>query len=243
MHGLFITGTNTGVGKTWLTARIATELRRQGVRVGAYKPVCSGAETDANGITLWPDIEALHAALDGEFPRDWIGPQRFAAPLAPPSAARLEGGSVDATKLRSGVDVWREAVDVLLVEGVGGWLCPVAEGETIADLAADLRFPVLIAAALELGTINHTLLTAESVLSRGLPVAGIVLNEVHNDLDETLRAETIDAICSFAPVPILGGYRCGGAFYSVGDTPAEGIDWKELANDQAPMTKSKTVGC
>ena len=206
MRGLFITGTNTGVGKTWITADLLRRLRTDGKQVGAYKPACSGAETGADGGTVWPDIEALHAALDGEFPRNWICPQTFAAPLAPPSAARLEGREVNAQQLRDGISVWNDTVDLVLVEGVGGWLCPIADGETIADLAVDFGFPILLVVALELGAINHTLLSVESIQKRGLPMAGIVLNETTPDLDATLSAETAAAIESYSECEIVG--RC-----------------------------------
>lgn len=206
MRGVFITGTNTGVGKTWITASLLRRLRAEGRRVGAYKPVCSGAETGDDGGIVWPDIEALHTALDGEFPRESICPQTFAAALAPPSAARLEGREVDPQLLRDGIGVWNDAANVILVEGVGGWLCPIAEGETIADLANDFGFPILLVAALELGAINHTLLTVESIRQRGLPLAGIVLNETTPELDATLSAETSAAIETYVGCEIVG--RC-----------------------------------
>lgn len=206
MRGLFITSTNTGVGKTWITASLLRLLRADSHRIGAYKPACSGAETGDDGGTIWPDIEALHTALDGEFPRNWICPQTFAAPLAPPSAARLEGREVDPQLLRDGIGVWNDAADVILVEGVGGWLCPIADGETIAELAVDFGFPVLLVVALELGAINHTLLSVESIQKHGLSLAGIVLNETTPDLDATLSAETAAAIESYSECEIVG--RC-----------------------------------
>lgn len=176
MRGLFITGTDTGVGKTHVASAIVRRLRQVGVRVGAYKPVASGAENDA-GKTTWADVERLRAALAGEFPAERICPQRFVAPLAPPVAARYEGRTVDSTLLRDGALWWREHADLLVVEGAGGLLSPLTDTETNADLAVDLGFPLLVVARQTLGTINHTLLTLEAACRRKLAVAGLILND------------------------------------------------------------------
>lgn len=176
LRGLFITGTDTGVGKTYVASAIVRQLREQQVRVGAYKPVVSGSEPGPTG-PIWGDVEQLHSALGGAFPREVICPQRFEAPLAPPVAARLEGRDVDADLLIHGADWWANSVDLLIVEGAGGWLSPITEEKTVADAARALGFPVVIVARLSLGTINHTLLTVEAVRARNVPIAGIILNQ------------------------------------------------------------------
>ena len=176
MQGLFITGTDTGVGKTHVAAGVISALRSQGVRVGAYKPAVTGGTVGPEG-TVWEDLVRLQAALGGDVAIERICPQRFRAPLAPPVSARWEGRTVDATLLRSGTDWWRERVECLIVEGAGGLLSPLTESETVADLAVWLAFPLVIVARQSLGTINHTLLTLEAARARGLPVAGIVLNQ------------------------------------------------------------------
>jgi len=177
MRGLFITGTDTGVGKTAVTSAAVRWLRAQGVSVGAYKPAASGAERSPRGEEVWGDVESLFAALGGSFPRERICPQTFAAPLAPPVAAEFEGRQVDGRLLRTGAEWWRDRVDVLLVEGAGGLLAPLSDTESVADVARDLGFPVVIVARLGLGTINHTLLTIEAARARQLDVAGVVLSE------------------------------------------------------------------
>ena len=177
LPGLFIVGTDTGVGKTFVTARIARQLWEAGVSVGAYKPVCSGCEIGEDGSLWWPDVEVLAEALEHRFPRERICPQTFRAALAPPVAARLEGLRVDQDVLIEGVGWWRDRVDCLLIEGVGGLLCPLTETWTVCDLAERWGFPLLVVARLGLGTINHTLLTVEVARRRGLEVAGIILNE------------------------------------------------------------------
>ena len=116
MRGVFITGTDTGVGKTVVASALVRHLREDGLRVGAYKPVASGARD-----LRWDDVEALHAALGEMVPRDRICPQTFRAALAPPMAARQEGRAVDTSLLRSGAAWWREQpIDALIIEGAGG---------------------------------------------------------------------------------------------------------------------------
>lgn len=174
--GVFVTGTDTDVGKTFVSNLICRHYREIGVNVGAYKPACSGADMSA-GRPAWQDIEVLHDATGAIFERERISPQRFIRPLAPPVAARLEECQVDRELLISGAKWWETNCEFLVVEGVGGWLCPLTETETVADFAVELGLPLLIVARAGLGTINHTLLTVESALARKCRISGVVLNE------------------------------------------------------------------
>ncbi|MGH7129954.1 MAG: dethiobiotin synthase, partial [Planctomycetaceae bacterium] len=191
-------------------------------------PVCTGAEDDRNPVSsktpgfrpqvipetrfsekpgfeaVWTDIETLFDALGGEFERERIGPQRFLAPAAPPVAARREGRTVDARRLREGADWWRGRVEMLLVEGVGGLLCPLTETETVAGLAGDLGFPLLIVGRLGLGTINHVLLTIEAAQRRRLPIAGIVLNQSTPEQPGPVAESNPAEIAARCRVPVLG---------------------------------------
>ncbi|WP_169972760.1 dethiobiotin synthase [Tautonia rosea] len=181
LRGLLVTGTDTGVGKTRVSSAIVATLVAQGERVGALKPVASGADR-VEGHLRWDDTERLIAALGRDVPRDRVTPITFEAPLAPPVAARLAGEPLgfdhvlEAT--RKAIAWWAGPgqAELLIVEGVGGLLCPIAEGATLADLAVALDYPLLIVARRGLGTINHTILTVEAARSRGLRVAGVVLN-------------------------------------------------------------------
>ena len=208
MRGLFISGTDTDVGKTWITSLIARQLRAGKKSVGAYKPVCSGSEpSPETGDPIWPDIEALHDSLAGKFPREKICPQQFHPPLAPNVAARESHSSVDNDLLLGGIDWWNNQVDYLLVEGVGGILCPLTDNSLVIDLAVSLRYPVLIVARLGLGTLNHSLLTIEAARSRGLFVAGIVLNETTaNGADRAIHSNPAE-LQRLTTVPILGVCR------------------------------------
>lgn len=181
-----MTGTNTGVGKTYVTCQIIRQLVSVGVRVGAYKPVCSGAEPLPEGGYAWEDISRLSQALGGRYSDEQICPQRFQAPLAPPLAASREGRKVSWERLWDGLTAWQSLADYLLVEGAGGFLCPLTVDADFGDFAAELNWPVLVVAGRGLGTINHTLLTLEAVRARGLPVAGVILNSPNvRDADQS----------------------------------------------------------
>jgi dethiobiotin synthetase len=238
MRGLFITGTDTDVGKTWVTAAIARQLRADGLRPGVFKPACSGADRDESGELRWHDVEALaEAAAIAD--RQLICPQTFEAPLAPPVAARLEGKSVSWQKMLDGVARWAgesdsPQTDLLLVEGVGGLVCPLTEDRSVADLAVALEFPLVIVARLGLGTINHTLLTIEAARSRGLRIAGVILNDGQN-LAESLAGKTnYDELNRLSDVLILGVLPFGGDSVCLrdGKTSAR-INWLELADGAA----------
>lgn len=182
LPGLFITGTDTGVGKTYVAARIAEALRRSGRRVGVYKPVASGCVRHGSEL-ISDDAVALWEAAGRPGELAAVCPQRFEAPLAPPLAARREGREIDARRLRSGVEYWRPHSDIVLVEGAGGLLSPLTEDEYVADLAQDLGWPLLVVAPNVLGVINHTLQTllTAAYYRQGLAVAGVVLNDVRGD--------------------------------------------------------------
>ena len=237
MRGLFITGTDTDVGKTFVTAAIARQLRAAGRRPGAYKPACSGAERGHSGEPYWSDVEIL-AAATGIKNRNLICPQCFEAPLAPPVAANREGASVSWQQMLDGVAHWQSAVDaqeidLLLIEGVGGLLCPLTEEHTVADFAAAVGFPVIIVARLGLGTINHTLLTIEAAQGRGLTVAGVILNDGQG-LAETLAGQSnYEELNQRTAVPLLGVFPFGGDSVRLRDgrTSAR-MDWHQLAQSQ-----------
>ncbi|MFG0332397.1 MAG: dethiobiotin synthase [Maioricimonas sp. JB049] len=224
MYGLFITGTDTEVGKTHVTCEIARALSARGLRVGVYKPVCSGGVPANDGTIVWDDLQRLNEALPVPVPVDRICPQRFVAPLAPPVAAHQEGRTIDEQLLRSGLQGWGDQADVLLVEGVGGLLCPLTDRETVADLAADLGFPLLIVAPQRLGTINHTLMTVEVARCRGLHVAGIVMNHVAPPADDSV-ASNAGQIARRAGVPVVGELPYRPPLGLPATAPDVKIDW------------------
>ena len=241
-RGLFITGTDTGVGKTHITCLIARQLIATGVETAAYKPVCSGgieknpAKSHGLNDVEWDDIIRLSEATGGKWSDETICPQRFVAPVAPPVAARMEGRTVDFHLLVDGSRRFSGA-EVLLVEGAGGWLSPLTEAASVADLAQELKLPVLIVARAGLGTINHTLLTIESIRARGLPIAGVVLNEVIPAGDDISCDTNGDEIQARGGVPVFGIVPHGSKFdLHQGGQPVT-IYWQALAGS---MTEIKS---
>ena len=200
MKALFVTGTDTGVGKTFVGCALATALRTRGLRVAVMKPV----ET---GVTGEPeDALALRAASGDPAPLDDVCPHRLRAPLAPAVAARLEGVTLDVGRLVTLVERRRRAADVLLVEGAGGLLVPVAGRVTWADIAGRLALPTLIVAANRLGTVNHCALTARVAAAAGLRVPGFVFSQPAAQTDESAatNAETVAALTGLPVLAALG---------------------------------------
>ena len=176
-HGVFITGTDTGVGKTVVAAALIRALAREGLRVAAMKPVAAGASMTAAGLRN-ADALALIAAANVTAPYETVNPYCFAAPLSPHIAARDAGIAVDIELLRQRFDELKSAADCVVVEGAGGWLTPISAGASMADVAAALTLPALLVVALKLGCLNHTFLTVRALAARGVPLAGWVGNSI-----------------------------------------------------------------
>jgi dethiobiotin synthetase len=178
-QGIFVTGTSTEVGKTFVGALIARALVASGHRVGVYKPAASGCRREGDSLVA-DDAVALWEAAGEPGTLDVVCPQRFAAPLAPHLAARSEGKELDVGLLRDGLTWWRDRCDIVIVEGAGGLMSPLSDDEYVADLAYDFGYPLVVVAANRLGVINQTLQTliTAATFRDGLTVAGVVLNDV-----------------------------------------------------------------
>ena len=226
--GLFIVGTDTEVGKTYVTAQIAQQIRAAGKRVGVYKPVASGCHQE-NGEYRSDDAECLWEAAGKPADLLTVCPQQFEAPLAPPEAARLEGRSVDDKLLRSGLEYWKQESDIVLVEGVGGLMSPLTDEEFVADLAYEFGFPVVVVVPNQLGVINQTLQTLITAVTfrDGIHVAGIIVNHCRSPESTDLSRETNrQAISRHAVPPVLAEVAWQGSF-------DEAVDWFAVANSQA----------
>jgi dethiobiotin synthetase len=171
---LFVTGTDTGVGKTVIAAAIAAWFRGQGSRVGVLKPVATGCERRREGLVSM-DAELLAHFADSPHPLDVICPQRYAEPLAPAVAAERAGQPLDWAAVQRSLDRVSRDSDVLVVEGVGGVMVPLDERHTVLDLVRWLGLPTLVVSRAGLGTLNHTLLTLEALRPVGR-IAGIAIN-------------------------------------------------------------------
>ena len=222
MSGLFITGTGTGVGKTYVGALIAQALRKSGKRVGVYKPVASGCEMH-DGKLVSPDAVALWEAAGRPATLEQVCPQMFAAPLAPHLAARAEGRRVDSKRLREGIDFWRESSDVVIVEGAGGLMSPISDEDYNADLAGEFGYPLLVVSANMLGTINATLQTliTASIFRDRLSVAGIVLNSPSRTVDDPSTSSNAEELSMRCEAPLLAVVEHGGGF-------DRDVDWASL---------------
>lgn len=227
MRGLFVTGTDTGVGKTEVTAAITRTWRRQGRDFFVCKPVATGLEQGPNG---WhsPDTDRLAAAA-GLLPEAVTpGRMRFREPAAPPVAAIREGVELRlATFVEELEGLAGPGRRVGLIEGVGGLLCPLTRGETVADLIGRLGMPTLVVARRSLGTLNHTLLTVEVALRRGLRVAGVVINATTpvRGLAEEVAAEELR---ERLPVPVLAEVPWRGARADEEIPSLAAVDWWSL---------------
>ncbi|HTP41032.1 MAG TPA: dethiobiotin synthase [Nitrospiria bacterium] len=174
-RGLFITGTDTGVGKTMVTAALAAWLRHEGYDVGVMKPVHTGCRHSKKERPP-PDSAVLLRAAGARDPVRLVTPYRLRRPLAPLAAARAEGRSIDVGRLRTAYRALARRHQIVLVEGVGGLLVPLTASSTVADLIAAWKLPLIVVARAGLGTLNHTLLTIEAARRRGIVIGGIILN-------------------------------------------------------------------
>jgi dethiobiotin synthetase len=202
MKGWFVTGTDTEIGKTCVSAGLAHVLVQRGWRVGAVKPLAAGQVQDAEGRWFNEDVRQLHAAQSAGLSEADVGPLQFRAPCAPHIAARMEGRAIDRTQVLERVRAAAARADVTVVEGVGGFRVPLCDGWDTADLARDLGLPVVLVVGLRLGCINHAALTAEAVRARGLTLAGWVANTLEAPLPHL--TENLSALQNVLGTPCWG---------------------------------------
>jgi adenosylmethionine-8-amino-7-oxononanoate aminotransferase len=198
-RGILVTGTDTGVGKTAVAAALARSLRRRGFDVGVMKPAATGVPPD-------DDADLLRAAAGSDDPPALVSPLRLRDPLAPAVAADLEGRTPDIEAIRAAYRTLAERHPVVVVEGVGGILVPVAWGWSVADLARDLGLSLVVVARAGLGTLNHAALTIEAARSRGLNVLGVVLNHVEDEPPGLAEETNPAALARLAGVRVLGTF-------------------------------------
>jgi len=212
--GFFITGTDTGVGKTVITAALIKAVSLLGLKACGMKPIETGCKTAAS--SQQPAVSSKKRTLipsDGMFLKEMAGmddsidlvtPIRFERPLAPLPASEIEGTSVDFEKIQKSYTALLKNYDVIIVEGIGGLLVPIKRDYFVLDLARDFGLPILIVSRPDLGTLNHTLLTVNYALKEGLDVAGIIVNysqPPEGTLAENTNPEVIKQI---SPVPLIG---------------------------------------
>ncbi|HWM25575.1 MAG TPA: dethiobiotin synthase [Chthoniobacterales bacterium] len=190
---LFLTGTDTGVGKTHTAVQLLRAARTSGLRCAGLKPICCGDRDDA---------ERLLAASSEGLTIDEINPVWLKTPAAPLSASLIEQVTIDEQRLVAALRSLEKRFDFVLVEGVGGWLVPIRRDFFVSDLAAQMKLPVMVIAQNRLGCLNHTSLTVRSVTEHGLVCAGVVLNDT-TGLTDVASNTNADILRQILDVPIL----------------------------------------
>jgi dethiobiotin synthetase len=200
--GLFVTGTDTGVGKTLVAAAIANWFVRRGAVVAVSKPMATGCVRRREGLVS-EDAEFLAHHAKAKFPLNTICPQRFAEPLAPAVAAKRVKQKIEWNAIDSAIQMMSGQSQVMIVEGVGGIMVPVDEKVTVLDMVKWLGLPAVVVARSGLGTINHMLLTVEALRRAGVGVAGVVMNFYPPDTPPAAEETNPGAIEKWGKVPVL----------------------------------------
>ncbi|MCB5190370.1 dethiobiotin synthase [Methylobacillus arboreus] len=197
----FVTGTDTGVGKTMVSSMLIRQFAQRGLRSVGMKPVASGCERQ-NGQLISEDVTQLLAASNVQLPLSDINPYAFEPAIAPHIAARQAGSQIDLNHIQAAFKRLQAHADVVIVEGAGGFYVPLGDQHNIADLAVQLGLPVILVVGMRLGCINHALLTAEAITRRGLTFAGWVANQV--DPDMAMLEENLQTLHQRMPAACLG---------------------------------------
>ena len=202
MTSLFITGTDTGIGKTLVGCGIAAALTAQGKRVGVLKPAETGC--DMRDGALYPDdAMRLVGYAQSKLPIETVCPYRFSPPVAPSVAAEQVGVTIQPERIIEMFHTIADQHDVTLVEGAGGLLVPLVGGYSFADLARDLGIPILVVVGSKLGALNHTLLTLHCIAARALPLAGYILNHPTPATDDAITTNAT-TLANLTDVPCRG---------------------------------------
>lgn len=200
--GIFITGTDTGVGKTVVAAGLALVLRERGMRVGVMKPVATGCVGEGKRL-ISEDAVYLFEAAENEHP-SLSSPFRFRNPLAPSVASVIEKKEISIEKILKAFRELQRYYDFIIVEGIGGLLVPITKEYFVANLIHELNLPVLIVARGGLGTINHTLLTVDAAVIRGLDVRGIIFDRMPRVNFSIAEITNPKVIHDLTGIPVLG---------------------------------------
>lgn len=208
-NGVFVTGTGTGVGKTFITSILVHGLRRRGVDAVPAKPFQTGALTNAEGRLCAPDLLEAADSCDIQLTDEeeaLLAPCLYEPACSPHLAAAMSGREPDLDAVLASLEKAGANRDFLVVEGAGGIMVPISDGVLMADFAARLGMPAVVVALAGLGTINHTLLTLGALRHRGIKIAGVILNEVNpaDGDDEFIVEDNIRTITRLGGVPVAG---------------------------------------
>lgn len=198
----FVIGTDTNVGKTYIASALIKHFVRAGYQTVGMKPLASGCNVMPDSELLNDDVQALTAASNVTAPLDLINPYRFEPAIAPHIAATQAGQAVDCAQVIRAYQQLSSLADIVVVEGAGGFLVPLNEQHTLADLAVMLNIPVILVVGMRLGCINHALLTVEAIQARGLRLAGWVANQLEPEMP--VFAENLASLQQRIAAPCLG---------------------------------------
>jgi dethiobiotin synthetase len=199
--GLFVTGTDTGVGKTLASCALLHRLRARGVRALGMKPVAAGVEASPEG-PVNPDVAALRRASSWPAPLEQVNPYLFEPPVAPHLAAASAGVRIEMAPIRKAFEALRASADAIVVEGVGGFLVPLNDREDAGDLAVALALPVVLVVGMRLGCLNHALLTQQAIVARSLRLAGWIANSIDPRMQRF--EDNLQALRQRIAAPLLG---------------------------------------
>jgi dethiobiotin synthetase len=199
-RGFFITGTDTDIGKTTVALGLITALKRQGLRVGAFKPVSAGCEQTEYGLRNDDALQLMQQA-SVELPYDMINPYAFEPAIAPHIAAAENNTDMSIDTIVQAYQKIAAKVDVVIVEGAGGWLVPLNETQTMADIATTLQLDIIQVVGLKLGCLNHALLTSASISAHGLTQTGWIANHISASAHRS--TENINALRTRIEAPLL----------------------------------------
>ena len=203
MKGYFITGTDTGVGKTVVTACLATLFKNRGEDVGVMKPIETGVDPECNSSAN-SDAKFLMEVSGVQDTLEEVCPYQLKTPASPYQAAKLENKTLDPENILEKFRALQSKHSIMLVEGIGGLMVPITQRYNVADLALQMRLPLIIVSRVQVGTLNHTLLTINAARQHRLNLAGIILNPSHDAELNKIEEEQGKLIEEFSDTPILG---------------------------------------
>ena len=200
-QGYFITGTDTEIGKTWCSVALIHYFKRQGRSVIGMKPVASGCQR-IEGRLRNEDALMLQEHASEHIPYNLVNPYAFKQPVSPHIASIQESKSIDIEVIKENFEVLKDRAEVVIVEGVGGWMAPLNATDDVSDLAEALQLPVILVVGIRLGCINHARLTYTAIQSSGLRCAGWIANCVTEDMQAGRL--NIDTLRSNIDAPLIG---------------------------------------
>ncbi|MCU7555255.1 dethiobiotin synthase [Alteromonas sp. ASW11-19] len=209
MAAYFVTGTDTDVGKTYVSSLLLQAAAQLGKRSAGYKPVSAGCDV-IDGELVNDDAVQLQRAGSLALPLSTVNPIAFTPPVAPHIAAEEAGTVISTATIESGLQhIARQTPDLLIMEGAGGWRLPIGDGRYLSDVVAALKLPVIIVVGMRLGCLNHALLTAEAVQRDGLTITGWIANQVQPDMAR--YAQNLATLEQLMPAPLLAEVPYQGA--------------------------------